>query len=126
MKRAYHQLARKHHPDKGGDAEEFQRLGEAFAALGLTAAKVFLPADKVQDHGVRQGHKDFSGYKPSMGASQCQGQRFAAPRSPNSSTKVSEACKRANKVFHNKSMGKNQVTHSLVHELRIMSIISNI
>ena len=33
LKRAYKRLASKHHPDKGGNAEEFKRLQEAYATL---------------------------------------------------------------------------------------------
>jgi len=33
LKRAYKRLASKHHPDKGGDAEQFKRLQEAYATL---------------------------------------------------------------------------------------------
>ena len=33
LKRAYHQLAGKYHPDKGGTAEEFIRLREAYTTL---------------------------------------------------------------------------------------------
>lgn len=34
IKQAYRKLAMKHHPDRGGDATEFQRIQEAYAALG--------------------------------------------------------------------------------------------
>src|SRR3989338_1908081 len=33
IKRAYKKLAIKHHPDKGGDAEKFKELSEAYAVL---------------------------------------------------------------------------------------------
>ncbi|MFH2106689.1 MAG: molecular chaperone DnaJ [Candidatus Micrarchaeota archaeon] len=33
IKKAYRTLAMKHHPDKGGDAEKFKELSEAYAAL---------------------------------------------------------------------------------------------
>lgn len=33
VKKAYHSLARFAHPDKGGQTEEFQRLGEAYTLL---------------------------------------------------------------------------------------------
>ena len=34
IKRAYRRLASKHHPDRGGDAEEFKRVQEAYDTLG--------------------------------------------------------------------------------------------
>ena len=33
LKRAYYKLAQKHHPDKGGDKDQFQVIGEAYAVL---------------------------------------------------------------------------------------------
>lgn len=33
IKRAYRKLAMKHHPDKGGNAEEFKKIGEAYETL---------------------------------------------------------------------------------------------
>lgn len=34
IKRAYRKLAGKHHPDRGGDAEEFKRVQEAYDTIG--------------------------------------------------------------------------------------------
>jgi curved DNA-binding protein CbpA len=33
IKRAFHKLAHLHHPDKGGDAETFKAISEAYAVL---------------------------------------------------------------------------------------------
>jgi DnaJ-class molecular chaperone len=33
IKKAYHKLAREHHPDKGGDAEKFKKVQEAYETL---------------------------------------------------------------------------------------------
>lgn len=33
IKRAFHKLAHKHHPDKGGDAEKFKEVSAAYAQL---------------------------------------------------------------------------------------------
>lgn len=33
IKKAYHKLAVKHHPDKGGDPEDFKRISEAYEIL---------------------------------------------------------------------------------------------
>lgn len=33
VKKAYHKLAREHHPDKGGDAEKFKKVQEAYEVL---------------------------------------------------------------------------------------------
>lgn len=34
IKRSFRELARKHHPDKGGDKEQFQKIQEAYEVLG--------------------------------------------------------------------------------------------
>ena len=34
IKKAYRDAAKKHHPDKGGDAEEFKKINEAYEVLG--------------------------------------------------------------------------------------------
>ena len=36
IKKAYRQLAREHHPDKGGDQEKMAQINEAFGVLGNT------------------------------------------------------------------------------------------
>lgn len=33
IKRAFHKLAHQHHPDKGGDAEVFKKVSEAYSTL---------------------------------------------------------------------------------------------
>ncbi len=38
IRHAYLMLARQHHPDAGGDAEQMRRLNEAWAALSATPA----------------------------------------------------------------------------------------
>jgi len=39
IKKAYRSLSRTHHPDKGGDAEEFQKISKAYQALSDEEAK---------------------------------------------------------------------------------------
>ena len=44
LKKAYHKAALKHHPDKGGDAEKFKQLKEAYEYL-LTSAGSYKDID---------------------------------------------------------------------------------
>lgn len=39
IKRAYRTLAKKQHPDNGGDAEEFKRINQAYSTIGDTAKR---------------------------------------------------------------------------------------
>tara|TARA_B100000963_G_scaffold217255_1_gene189436 strand:- start:358 stop:1305 length:948 start_codon:yes stop_codon:yes gene_type:complete len=39
IKKAFRQLSLKHHPDRGGDAEEFKKINEAYSTLGDTEKK---------------------------------------------------------------------------------------
>ncbi len=34
IKKAYRKLSLKHHPDRGGDAEQFKKINEAYSVLG--------------------------------------------------------------------------------------------
>ena len=36
IKKAYRKLSLKHHPDRGGDAEQFKKINEAYSVLGDT------------------------------------------------------------------------------------------
>jgi curved DNA-binding protein len=55
IKKAYKRLASKHHPDKGGDAEEFKRVSEAYEALTNPQPEQFNPHDFFNDiFGSRQ------------------------------------------------------------------------
>jgi curved DNA-binding protein len=58
IKKAYRKLAMKHHPDRGGKQEEFQKIQEAYATLG--------DAQKRQqyDNPAPQGFSQFGGMPP--------------------------------------------------------------
>ena len=52
IKKAYHLLAKKYHPDKGGDSQKFQLIQKAYIVLSDTSKR------KVYDKTVRKLHKE--------------------------------------------------------------------
>ena len=58
IKKAYRKLAMKHHPDRGGDASEFQKIQEAYATLSD-------PHKRTEyDNPAPQGFQQFGGFPP--------------------------------------------------------------
>lgn len=56
VKRAFRKLAHEHHPDKGGDAEKFKEINEAYQALGDTEKRA-----RYDQFGSADGPQGFSG-----------------------------------------------------------------
>ena len=42
IKSAYRKLSMKYHPDKGGDAEKFKQINEAYQTLGDVEKKIYM------------------------------------------------------------------------------------
>ena len=57
IKKAYRKLAMKHHPDRGGDAGEFQKVQEAYATLSD-------PNKRAEYDNPTQGFQQFGGMPP--------------------------------------------------------------
>ena len=55
IKKAFRSAAMKHHPDKGGDAEEFKKINEAHQVIGN-------PTKKSQYDQIRSGWGNFGGF----------------------------------------------------------------
>ncbi len=70
VKRAFRKLAHEHHPDKGGDAEKFKEINEAYQALGDAEKRQrydqFGSADGPQGFGGFGGGGFPGGFDPSM------------------------------------------------------------
>ena len=47
LKRHYRKLSLKHHPDRGGDAEEFKKINEAYSTLGDTEKKTCMICKRI-------------------------------------------------------------------------------
>ena len=70
IKKAFRQLSLKHHPDRGGDAEEFKKINEAYSTLGdvekkrmydMKKANPFMGGGMGGDGGVDEIFKMFFG-----------------------------------------------------------------
>ena len=46
IKTAYRKLARKHHPDKGGDPEKFKKISEAYSVLSDISKRILFKSNK--------------------------------------------------------------------------------
>jgi curved DNA-binding protein len=58
IKKAFRKLAMKHHPDRGGDQAEFQKIQEAYATLGDVQKR------QAYDNPAPQGFQQFGGMPP--------------------------------------------------------------
>lgn len=58
IKKAFRKLAMKHHPDRGGDQAEFQKIQEAYATLGDVQKR------QQYDNPAPQGFQQFGGMPP--------------------------------------------------------------
>ena len=59
IKRAYRKLASQHHPDKGGNTEQFQKIQEAYATLSDDAKRAKYDNPRPQFGGFQQGGGPF-------------------------------------------------------------------
>ncbi len=74
IKRAFRELAHKHHPDKGGDAEKFKELNEAYQALGNPEKrKQYDQYGTTFDPSTGSGFGGFGGQNPFSGFGGFQG-----------------------------------------------------
>ncbi len=55
IKKAYRKLAMQHHPDKGGDPNEFQKINEAYEVLGDTDKRIQYDNPQSQQQGFPGG-----------------------------------------------------------------------
>ena len=61
IRKAYKKRALQTHPDKGGDEEEFKRVGAAYAVLSDEAKRT--EYDEMRTDGLRQGERDQTDYQ---------------------------------------------------------------
>jgi DnaJ family protein A protein 2 len=62
IKKAYMKMARKHHPDKGGDAEVFKRVQEAYEVLSDDMRRHIYDQTGSVDGGEQQQHRGGGGF----------------------------------------------------------------
>lgn len=71
IKKAYRQLAMQHHPDRGGNAEEFQKISEAYATLSdpQKRSEYDNPQSNFQNfNGMQFNFDNLSGFEQFFGA----------------------------------------------------------
>mmetsp|Transcript_93026 Transcript_93026/g.268701 ORF Transcript_93026/g.268701 Transcript_93026/m.268701 type:complete len:661 (+) Transcript_93026:105-2087(+) len=56
LKKAYHKLALKHHPDKGGSPDKFQELGHAYQVLANEQTRAAYDRDGLDDNAENKLH----------------------------------------------------------------------
>ena len=77
IKRAYRKLAREHHPDKGGDAEKFKKVQEAYEVLSDPEKR-----QKFDRFGTPEGNPNGFPPNPNDIFAQMFGGAFGGPRGP--------------------------------------------
>ena len=61
IKKAYRKLAAEHHPDRGGDAEKFKQVAEAYSILSDDQKRQQYHARQNRGHGFGMGFDDIFG-----------------------------------------------------------------
>ena len=77
IKKAYRKLAREHHPDKGGDAEKFKKVQEAYEAVGDPEKR-----QNFDRFGTTEGNPNGFPPNPNDIFSQMFGEAFGGQRGP--------------------------------------------
>jgi len=62
IKKAFYKLAHKYHPDKGGDAEKFKEINEAYQVLSDPEKRVQYDKFGTSFEGAAPGGQGFSGF----------------------------------------------------------------
>ena len=71
VKKAFHKLAHKHHPDKGGDEKKFKEINEAYQVLSDTTKRSqYDQFGRTFDQGQPGAGGDFSGFNWAWGNGQ--------------------------------------------------------
>jgi hypothetical protein len=73
IERLYKRLARQHHPDRGGDAEEMKAINEAYRVLGNAEAR------RAYDENATSRRSYYSQYQPSKETSRAVVPPFSPP-----------------------------------------------
>lgn len=67
IKKAYRTLAMQHHPDRGGDAEQFQKINDAYSTLSDPQKRASYDNPQSQFNGAQFNFDDLAGFEQFFG-----------------------------------------------------------
>lgn len=88
IKKAYRSLAMQHHPDRGGNAEEFQRISEAYATLSDPQKKAEYDNPQPNFHTFTGNFNDLAGFEQFFGGNNPFENLFGFHRRPTTNQHV--------------------------------------
>ena len=117
---AYRRRALQTHPDKGGDEEEFKRVGAAYAVLSDEAKRS--EYDEMRTDGLRQGERDQTDYQATGFNSAFDAPFFGQRWDPGEKFSMDDARAQFDRFFGNQSPFANFATPSAKKVTQISTI----
>ena len=120
IRKAYKKRALQTHPDKGGDEEEFKRVGAAYAVLSDEAKRS--EYDEMRTDGLREGARDQTDYQCTGFNSAFDAPFFGQRWDPGEKFSVDDARAQFDRFFGNQSPFANLTTPSARKVTQISTI----
>ena len=120
IRKAYKKRALQTHPDKGGDEEEFKRVGAAYAVLSDQEKR--RAYDEMRTDGLREGERDQTDYQATGFNSAFDAPFFGQRWDPGERFTVDDARAQFDRFFGNQSPFANLTTPSARKVTQISTI----